>query len=343
MIDFAAARARNLAAEYSASAIDPKFVNPDEAVWAGRHEGYRHPQGDFLKDGFAPAGMTTTDFTVIRHEGVFHCFGTGACGDAFTNWPGQHDHVYHATTPDLVNWTVHGKAVWPHPDHDYECAKIWPPFVFRHDGRFAMVYCGLDLDNCQCLCLAFSDDLFRWRRHDANPIVAPGKLDWTLKRPDGKVRHCRDPHVELIGGVYYVYYATVAGDGNPSVGLAASTGLEKWADLGPCLKRTGGWVPESPLLIRRRGKFYLMPAPNDCFYESDDPASFHNARRVPVTSGVRIVAPEIFDRHGDDEFLIGFYGHKGPRISIGVMTWRGDAVDIKTVTEREELKAWGLA
>jgi len=342
MSRFDAIRKRNLAASCPPSPVQDRFLNPDQACWADRHEAYRHPPGDMLADGFAPAGMTNTDFTVIRHEGEFHLFGVGGFPGCFTNWPGQYEHIFHATTGDLVDWTVHGKAVWPHPDNAYECNKVWPPYVLRHGGGFAMVYCGLDFDNCQCLCLVFSDDLFRWRRYEANPIVDAGRLNWTLKRPDGKVRHCRDPHVEKVGDVCYLYYATVAADGNPAVGLAASEDLRRWDDLGPCLKRTGGWVPESPLVLARGGKYYLMPLPNDRLYESDDPTDFHGARQVPVSSDVKVVAPEIFDRRGDDEFLIGFYGHKGPRISMGVMTWRADRVEIRHVSRPGELAAWGL-
>ncbi|NQT93075.1 MAG: family 43 glycosylhydrolase [Lentisphaerae bacterium] len=341
MKDFETVREHNLAVEYPALPPTDQFLDPDHSkeTWMAEHERYRHPPGDSLREGFAPTGMTTTDFTVIRHDGVFHLYGAGGYPGCFTNWQGQYEYIYHASSPDLIDWTVHGKALTPHPDHHYENNKVWPPFVFKQGGRFVMVYCGLDYDNCQCLCLAFSDDLFAWTRFPDNPIVNPGQLDWTLKRPDGKVRHCRDPHVEEVDGVHYLYYATVCGDGNPGVGLAASVDLSEWIDLGPCLKRTDGWVPESPLVIPRDGKYYLMVLPNEACYVSDSPETFHNATTIPV-SGPRVVAPEILDRRFHDRYLIGCYGPQGCRISVCIMEWREGQIDISPVTDAKQLEPW---
>ena len=341
MKSFAQIQKRNLQIEYPASPILDKWTEPDKTKFAVQNEEYRHPQGDFLKDGFAPAGMDNTDFSIIHNNGLFHLYGVGGYKDCFPNWHGQYEHIFHASTPNLIDWTVHGKALTPHPDNKYENNKVWPPFVFKtHNGNFGMIYCGLDYDNCQCLCLAFSDDLFEWRRFGHNPIVAPEKLSWTLKRQDGKVRHCRDPHIEIIDGIYYLYYSTICADGNPAVGLSASIDLLEWEDLGPCFKRTNGWIPESPLVIQRDGKYFLwIHAFTDDFYVSDDPANFHSAEKVPVT-GINLMAPEIIDRRYKDKYLIGFYGYKRRRISLGIMNWLENGIKIDPITNSSELAPW---
>ena len=347
MSDFDEIRQRNISHQYPVSPKQGRFLNPDESIveWAQEHRRYRHPPGNPLKDGFAPTEMETTDFTIIRHEGRFHLFGNTGSPDCFAGWPGQYQYLFHATTADLIRWTVHGIAMQPHLDNEYERGKIWPPFVFRHDDGFVMVYCGLDVNNCQCLCLATSSDLFQWTRFSGNPIVDPGRLDWTLKRPDGKVRHCRDPHVEKIGDTYFLYYTSICEDGNPAVGLSASKNLRHWHDLGPCFKRTQGWVPESPLVIRRGDRYYLWIFPFEELHVSEDPTDFQDAESVPVRAVElnRIVAPEIIDRRYEDRYLIGFYGHKGRRISIGVMAWEKDGIAVTGIDEEEQLKPWDFS
>ena len=340
-------RERNLSHQYATSPNQARFLNPDESIeeWVGEHQRYRHPPGDSLKDGFAPTEMTTTDFTIIRHQGLFHLYGNRGFPGCFPGWPGQYEYLFHATTPNLISWTVHGIAMQPHPDHEYECAKIWPPFVFSHNDGFVMVYCGLDVNNCQCLCLATSDDLFEWRRFSENPIVDPRNLEWTLKRSDRRVRHCRDPHVEKIGDTHYLYYATVCEDGYPAVGLSASDDLRIWHDLGPCFKRKQYWVPESPLVIHREEKYFLWVLPNQELHVSDDPTDFHGNKSVPVRAVElnRIVAPEIIDRRYEDKYLIGFYGHRGRRISIGIMAWEKDEVVVTGIETEEQLEPWSFS
>ena len=344
MKDYEQTRHQNISYQYRSYPKRDEFLDPDNTIskWVEERQRYRNPPGDHLRDGFAPAGMTTTDFTIIRHEGLFHFFACAGFPECFPNWPGQYEYVFHATTADLISWTVHGIALQPHPDNEFERGKIWPPFVFRHGDVFAMIYCGLDANNCQCLCLATSDDLFQWTRFPRNPIVNPGEHEWTLKRPDGKVRHCRDPHVEKIGDTYYLYYATVCEDGNPAVGLSATEDLNHWHDLGPCFKRTEGWVPESPLVICRSDRYYLWIYPFDELLISDNPTDFNRAKatQIQMSEINEFYAPEIIDSRFGDGYLIGFHGHKGCRISLGVMTWENDDITITCIDNEQQLKPW---
>ena len=57
----------------------------------------------------------------------------------------------------------------------------------------------------------------------------------------------------------------------------------------------------------------------------------------------RIVAPEIIDRRYEDRYLIGFYGHKGRRISIGAMAWEKDGIAVTVIDEKERLKPWDFS
>ena len=86
--------------------------------------------------------------------------------------------------------------------------------------------------------------------------------------------------MEKIDDTYYLYYATVCNDCNPAVGMSVSDDLHHWNDPGPCFKRTLGWVPESPIVIRRADRFYLWIFPFQELIVSDEPANFHHAESV---------------------------------------------------------------
>lgn len=151
--------------------------------------------------------------------------------------------------------------------------------------------------------------------------------------------------MEKIGDTCFLYYATICEDGNPAVGLSASKDLHHWDDLGPCFVRAQGWVPESPLVIRRGDRYYLWIFPFEEIHVSEEPTDFHGSESLPVRAvGLnRIVAPEIIDRRYEDRDLIGFYGHKGRRISIGAMSWEKDGIAVSVIDEKEQLKPWNFS
>ena len=148
--------------------------------------------------------------------------------------------------------------------------------------------------------------------------------------------------MEKIKDTYYLYYATVSEKGNPAVGLSASEDLHRWNDLGPCFKRTEGWVPESPLVIHRKGRYYLWIFPFDELLVSDNPADFHHAEsvRIRMPEIEEFYAPEIIDSRFDDRYLIGFHGHKGCRITCAIMTWRKDEITITCIDNKQQLEPW---
>lgn len=340
--DFSDIRRRNLSVEYPEPQTSEVWEDPGRHL--GIHEKYRHPEGDFLKDGFAPPMLEMTDHTVIEHEGRYHIFATAQTPGAWAVWEGQHHYIFHASTADFIDYEMHPVVLYNHPDHPYESRHCWPPFVFRYEDTFVMIYCGMDADDCQCLCMAFSDDLTEWQRYGGNPIITPGHLDWTFKRPDGKSRHCRDPHVQRVDEWYLLYYTAFCADGYSGVGLAASKDLVRWEDLGPCFKRdASSWLAESPLVIERKGKYYLLPSatPGIQCFESDDPTDFHHKRQLEVINH-GITAPEVIDTRFEDRYLIGYHGDEGKRYTVGIMHWEGDRVRIERITEPAQLEPWGL-
>ncbi len=343
-MNFDAVRQTNLAPQGPDTATpDPQWLDPDTARWSHSMGRYRHPEGNMLRDGFAPAAMTTADFSVIRYDGLVHLFGVGGYLECFTNWPGQYEYVWHATSTDLVDWTVHGKAMIPHPDNPYEAGKIWPPYVFDAGDRFVMVYCALDEDNCQCLCQAESDDLWTWRRIEDNPIVSGGTAPWILRREDGRTRHLRDPFVRKVDDTWLLYYATVAADGVPSVGLAGSTDARHWTDLGSACRWDGGrWVAESPVVYRWNDTYGLMFLENTCCRLSDDPTHFDDSRVLPVTGPENVRAIEIVDQGQPDRLLVGYFGPLGKRIGFGELVRHDDRIEIIPITRPDQLEPWGL-
>jgi sucrose-6-phosphate hydrolase SacC (GH32 family) len=351
--DLAKIRTRNVETEYPSPVVSPRWIDPSNMIIPGSdqspNEKYRFPKGDFLKNGFAPPSLTMTDFSVILHEGLFHIFGTAAAPGSCCVWEGQHNYIFHASTSNFIEWELHRVALYNDPENTFEEAHVWPPYVFRYKDNFVMIYCGLDINADQCLCIARSGDLFTWKRDKANPVIDPSKLPWTYKNKDGKSRHCRDPHVELIDNKYFLYYTAYSTDKYSAVGLAVSSDTEHWEDLGPCFKRDASkanWLTESPLLIPRKSKYYLIPSqsPGVTCFASDDPTNFHHAEEIPVTGLSKIWAPELIDTSIEDSYLIGFYkkdAPEDPKLYLGRMDWHNQSINISGIFDKDGLKPWG--
>ena len=66
-------------------------------------------------------------------------------------------------------------------------------------------------------------------------------------------------------------------------------------------------------MIRREDKYFLWVLPKRELNVSEDHTDFHGDKSVPVRAVElkRSMAPEIIDRRYEDNYLIGFYGHRG--------------------------------
>ena len=109
--------------------------------------------------------------------------------------------VGHATSSDLVDWTIHDDALAPASGH-WDDLAIWTGSVQRgDDGVWRLYYSalstspGLGTDD-QRIGVAQSDDLFAWRRVGDAPLIAPDSRWYrTLAGTGGYSCTWRDPFV----------------------------------------------------------------------------------------------------------------------------------------------------
>lgn len=146
----------------------------------------------------------------------------------------------HASSADLVHWQFHPPALKPGPDVPEQgifsgCALI------TREGVPALVYYGMNTG----ICIAFAedDDLVRWRRHPANPvIVEPKRGD-----PAFDVYRVFDPHAWLEGDVYHMILGgrVKPYDVRDTAYLFTSTDLEHWDYQRPFYNPNPHWTDEN--------------------------------------------------------------------------------------------------
>ena len=146
----------------------------------------------------------------------------------------------HASSNDLVHWRFHPPALKPGGDVPEEgifsgCALI------TREGVPALVYYGINAG----ICIAFAedDDLDRWRRHPANPVIAEPKRG----DPAFDVYRVFDPHAWLDGDVYHMILGGLVKPHNvrDTAYLFTSRDLENWDYQRPFYSPNPNWTDEN--------------------------------------------------------------------------------------------------
>lgn len=104
--------------------------------------------------------------TVARHKDLYYLFYSGR--------DGKTKQIGLATSSDLLHWTKHedNPVLRGRPDHWDKFLSTHPAPPFEHDGRFCLLYRGMQaLYREQALGVAVSDDLVHWRRAHDNPVI----------------------------------------------------------------------------------------------------------------------------------------------------------------------------
>ncbi len=144
------------------------------------------------------------------------------------------------------------------------------PFVFRHGGRFWMIFVGHDGVGYQTG-LASSTDLVNWRkegcilRRDPNSPIARYNiaLNWILRennlRSPGRLRKVGGSYL----GVYHAYPDPGYERGAADIGLCRSQDLFHWTLEPPCLRAQEGEAWErgglyKPCLLEHAGRYYIF-------------------------------------------------------------------------------------
>ncbi len=273
------------------------------------------------------------DHAVFKQDSLYHCFYTR--GLIFLQTAMTCDSIGHATSTDLVNWTIHPRVIAV-KSHTWENGAVWAPFVMEEPGGgYIMFYTGVDSNAVQKIGIATSPDLFTWTKHPGNPVFRP---DTSWAKWDSLVSWsaCRDPHIYQEDGTYYMFVTATAKNGNGAVGSAVSTDLFNWVDNGPVYVHSGVYpwhAIESVFLLKRNGKYRMF------FSEQDTPPGVSYMASDYLYSGWSLgsrtiidpgIAPEIVDDSGGVELITRFGRFmKGDTINYAVkidtLRWVSDA------------------
>lgn len=211
-----------------------------------------------LKGKFAEPGISVSDHAIVEKDGKIHVFyNRGYVG---YDWPERCcDTIGHAVSDDLINWEVLPLAITIEPD-TYDNYSTWSPTIVLKNGKYYMIYTGVNENTCEAMCLATSDDLCVWKKYSKEPIYIPG--DW-CPWDRNKWSDCRDPYVfQDDDGIYYMFFCTMVkqedGGQHNAMGIASSKDLIHWKDEKQFLLKGCSHMPESPFVIKRNGKYYLF-------------------------------------------------------------------------------------
>lgn len=168
---------------------------------------------------FTPITGWMNDPIPFYHNGEYHVFfqyhPSAAC------WGRMH--WGHAVSKNLLDWHHLPIALSPttsSPDQD----GCWTGCVVQSNKKFVAFYTGVFP---QQQCLAFSDDLVRWRKFHDNPVIK------FSQKPEGFGETFRDPCVWQEGKEWYMVLGGVRDGVGGSPFLFASSDLVHWKYLHP--------------------------------------------------------------------------------------------------------------
>jgi predicted GH43/DUF377 family glycosyl hydrolase len=120
----------------------------------------------------------------------------------------------------------------PDPQLSYEAAAVYNPCAIVRNNKIYLIYRAEEKyydKYVSCLCLAVSDDGFKFKKYKNNPIIRPSRPEET--------RGCEDPRIAKIGNIYYLTYTAFNGN-RTAVSMAWSKDLIAWKKHGIILKNT---------------------------------------------------------------------------------------------------------
>ncbi len=199
-----------------------------------------------------------------------------------------------------TNWRSKGIAMQADPELGETRGGLQAPYVFRHDGRYWMVY-----GDWAHICLATSDDGKRFVRHRG----ANGRPQLFGRGPSDNTR---DPMVLRVGDKWHCYY-TAHPDRHGSVYARVSTNLLDWSQERIVAARgqagDGPYAAECPFVVEPRpGDFYLFRTQR--YGRNAQTSVYHSPRELSgldfgidndaehFVCTLPVAAPEIFQFEG---------------------------------------------
>ncbi len=318
-----------------------------------RFQKYHHPEIDIIGKGFRPVSGQVADFGVAEKDGRHHFFYIERrLTEGTPFYPGNEIYFGHASTHNLIEWQVHDPVMLIRPG-TWEGAHVWAPCIMRHGDTYVMAYTGINRHISQDIGLAFSDDLFEWRRWEGNPVSPCKDKGWSFWREDC-ISSCRDPHLFEHDGRFWMAYTANTREGATCIALCSSDDLEHWEDHGPILVGLAeGYEPnlwgghpqgslESAHLLTRNGKWYLMAnltmrneSHRFWIFESNRMDHFDLADRRPFWG--RGGGMEIVKERGSKSLVACF---DGGFIRLGEVDWSAESPNAHYVSSTEQLEEW---
>jgi predicted GH43/DUF377 family glycosyl hydrolase len=214
-----------------------------------------------------PGVINAKDFSLYYEDEWYHLYYIKATAEWNAEFFG------YQKSQDLSHWSFIDDVLGVDENSDWNIRMVWAPHVFKNNGTYFMFYTGIDNetggDHTQRIGLATSSDLHEWTRYNVNNCsgtigdgcVLDCNYSWN-GWDEGYVwdGQCRDPYVfddTEDTGYYYMVYTTSPIQWQQVVGLAKSTDLVDWEDVGP-INRTYGGKAESPHIIKQNDTYYLF-------------------------------------------------------------------------------------
>jgi beta-fructofuranosidase len=209
------------------------------------------------------------DFWLVRDGGDHHIFYLQA--PRTLKRPSLRHHnasIGHAVSRDLRSWEVLPDALHPGPEGSWDDLATWTGSAIDHGGRWFMLYTGISRREqglVQRIGLATSDDLVRWQKHPANPVLeADSRWYDLLDRSRWRDQSWRDPWLfwDPDDGRFHSLITARSRTGpRDSAGVVAhgrSRDLVTWEVLPPLTPLGEFAQVEVPQLVRMNGRFEIL-------------------------------------------------------------------------------------
>lgn len=216
-----------------------------------------------------PAPYAPKDFTLIRHDGVFHLFYIRR---DLTLPPEQTENDFgHAISYDLHTW-AQLPPVLPVAEGQWDNRHVWAPHVIEAEGLFYLFYTGVTdsagvFAQHQRIGVATSSDLMQWNRAEG-PVLDCTQIPSAACDPLNPAFGLRDANVIADPddpGQYWMYVAMNAAS-NPASMVVGTAGTDRlptgWVEHQPLWVTntaiTGSDLAESPHALKHAGRWFLM-------------------------------------------------------------------------------------
>ena len=167
----------------------------------------------------------------------------------------------HASSTDLVNWTIHPWALIPTLGGPDGLGKCWSGDGFDLDGTPAIAYWG---DRGQT-CLATSNDdlLVHWKKHPANPVILTQPVEGQNQQGD------HAPYVWKENDSWYCIRGGYLENEGDTVFLFKSSDLIHWEYLHPLYHPDRRWTQAyedmaCPEFFRLGSKYVVIGLSHPC-------------------------------------------------------------------------------